>query len=278
MTFFSTSQKLEIGDVPFISHLEKPTRRESLEYYRRVYESWDLNVQLYTLVKGIKGKHGDFQIETNHEAVYAKTIIVATGFYGKPKLMNIPGEDLPKVYHYYKEVHPFIGQKVAVIGAANSACDVAMELYHKGAEVTMIVRQSELSPRVKYWIKPNIENRIKEGSIKAFFDSNVIEIKPDSIAIRTPEGLQNIPNDFVLAMTGYTPDFDFLSTIGISLSDDEVMAPIHNAETLETNRKGLYVAGVINAGMHTSKIFIENSMDHAVRIVDHIDQNISNYA
>jgi len=184
--------------------------------------------------------------------------------------MNIPGENLEKVFHYYKEVHPFIGQKVVVIGSANSACDVAMELYHKGAEVTMVVRQLQLSERVKYWIKPNIENRIKEGSIKVYFNSTVDEIKEKSINLTTPDGPKEIDNDFVLAMTGYRPDFEFLKHLGIELSNDGVSKPVHNEVTLETNVKGLYVAGVIMAGLHTSKIFIENSMDHAVKITDHI--------
>lgn len=274
MTFFSTSKKLEIGNVPFISHTEKPTRREALEYYRRVYDSWDLNAKFYHPVDRIERNKAGFRIDSKGQSFLSSAVIVCTGFYGIPKLMNIPGEKLSKVFHYYKEVHPFIGQKVAVIGSANSACDVAMELYHKGADVTMVIRQPEISERVKYWIKPNIENRIKEGSIKAYFNSTVEEIKEKSLLISTPSGSESIENDFVLAMTGYQPDFEFLKTIGVHLSNDEVMKPMTNEDTLETNVPGLYVAGVIMAGMQTSKVFIENSMDHAVMITNHIKANL----
>jgi len=270
MTFFSTSKKLEIGDVPFISHTEKPTRREALEYYRRVYDSWNLNALFYQPVDRLQKTKNGFSIESKGAQFHSRSVIVCTGFYGIPKLMNIPGEHLDKVFHYYTEVHPFIDQRVAVIGAANSACDVAMELYHKGADVTMVIRQPTISERVKYWIKPNIENRIKEGSIKAYFNSTVDEIKATSILITTPEGKLELQNDFVLAMTGYQPDFIFLQQLGIQLSEDEVRKPIYSEDTLETNVPGLYVAGVIMAGMQTSKIFIENSMDHAIKITDHI--------
>jgi len=275
MTFFSTSKKLEIGDVPFISHTEKPTRREALEYYRRVHDTWDLNTRFYTPVDSLTKTDTGFTIQSKEDSFDCSSVIICTGFYGIPKLMNIPGEELAKVFHYYKEVHPFIGQKVAVIGSANSACDVAMELYHKGADVTMVIRQSEINERVKYWIKPNIENRIKEGSIKAYFDSIVDEIKPKALCITTPEGKQEIENDFVLAMTGYQPDLAFLQSIGVQLTDDEIMKPITDDDTLETNVSGLYVAGVVMAGMRTSQVFIENSMDHAVMITNHIKSRIS---
>ena len=270
MTFFSTSKKLEIGEVPFISHTEKPTRREALEYYRRVYDSWQLNAKFYHPVDQVQKTSDGFSIQSKGHTFKSKALIVSTGFYGIPKLMNIPGEQLDKVFHYYTEVHPFIDQKVAVIGSANSACDVAMELYHKGADVTMIIRQPKISERVKYWIKPNIENRIKEGSIKAYFNSTVDEIKTDRLSINTPKGKLELENDFVLAMTGYRPDFDFLQELGIQLSADEVSKPVHNEDTLETNVPSLYVAGVIMAGNHTSKIFIENSMEHAIKITEHI--------
>ncbi|MBT8220580.1 MAG: YpdA family putative bacillithiol disulfide reductase [Bacteroidia bacterium] len=270
MTFFSTSQKLEIGGVPFISHTEKPTRREALEYYRRVCSSWELNLLTYHKVDSIQRKNSQFEIQAKKKKFRSKYVIISTGFYGKPRLLDIPGEELDKVFHYYTEVHPFIGQKVAVIGSANSACDVALELFHKDAEVTMIIRQPSISERVKYWIKPNIENRINEGSIKAYFNSNVKEIHEDQLDIITPDGEISIKNDFVLAMTGYRPDFDFLQQLGIQLSEDEIKKPVHDPATLETNVKGMYVAGVINAGLQTSKIFIENSMDHATKIFDHI--------
>lgn len=270
MTFFSTSQKLEIGDVPFISHTEKPTRREALEYYRRVFSFWNLNVRFYHKVESIEKSDNRFLVKAGGKTFSSKYTIISTGFYGQPRLMNVPGEELDKVYHYYTEVHPFIGQKVAVIGSANSACDVALELYHKEAEVTMIIRQPGISERVKYWIKPNIENRIKEGSIKVYFNTTVKEIKENHIVISSPQGELLLENDFVLAMTGYQPNFEFLKKIGIQLSEDEIKKPIHNPDTLETNVAGIYVAGVINAGLNTSKIFIENSMDHATKILDHI--------
>src|SRR5687768_3212348 len=187
MTFFSTSQLLEIGDVPFISHGEKPTRRESLEYYRRVYESWDLPAKLYEEVKKVRKEDDHFKIETTKDTYESKAVIIATGFYDLPVMMNVPGEDLPKVSHYYSEPHPYVNQKVAVIGAANSACDVALELFYKGAEVTMIIRSGEINDRVKYWIKPNIENRIAEGSIKAYFNSEVTRITEDTIDVKTPD-------------------------------------------------------------------------------------------
>jgi thioredoxin reductase (NADPH) len=203
MTYFSTSLLLEIGDVPFVSHDEKPTRRESLEYYRRVYESWKLNAHFYEEVLDVQKTEGRFNIVTNKSTYNARAVVVATGFYDLPVLMNVPGESLPKVLHYYDEPHPYVDQKVAVIGAANSACDVALELWHKGADVTMIIREGVISDRVKYWIKPNIENRIKEGSIKAHFNSRVSSITESTIEIITPDGPVSIANDFVFAMTGY---------------------------------------------------------------------------
>jgi len=271
MTFFSTSKKLEIGGIPFISHNEKPTRREALEYFRRVNESWKLNINYYETVLNINQLASNFfQVETSKSSYKSKAVVVVTGFYDVVKKLNISGEDLPKVKHYYDDWHPYIGQKVVVVGAANSACDVALELYHKGAEVTMVVRKESISPRVKYWIKPNIENRIKEGSIQAFFNSNLKEIKPHEVIVKTPKEEINIKNDFVLAMTGYQPDFDFFKKIGIQFEADEYDTPIHNPETLETNISNLYIAGVINAGKYTSKLFIENTRHHAALIVGDI--------
>ncbi|HEY3385693.1 MAG TPA: YpdA family putative bacillithiol disulfide reductase [Saprospiraceae bacterium] len=267
MTYFSTSLLLEIGDVPFVSHDEKPTRRESLEYYRRVYESWKLNAHFYEEVLDVKKSDDHFNVMTNKSSYVTKSVVVATGFYDLPVLMDVPGEDLPKVRHYYDEPHPYVYQKVAVIGSANSACDVALELWHKGAEVTMIIRQSEISERVKYWIKPNIENRIKEGSIKAYFNSSVSAITPDTIEIKTPEGPLSLPNDFVLAMTGYQPDFTFLEKIGIKLLNQPDTEVDYNPDTHETNVPGLFVAGVVCGGMCTNKFFIENARDHADKII-----------
>ena len=273
MTFFSTSNLLEIGDVPFIAHSDKPTRKEALEYFRRVKDSWGLNISLYTEVKGMAPKEQVYQIETSKGDFIASHVIVATGFYDTPRMLNIPGEHLPKVKHFYDDPHPYVGQKVLVIGAANSACDVALETYYKGAEVTMAIREPEIYPKVKYWIRPNIENRIKEGAIKAYFNTIVIEIRPGEVVLNTPEGTVTLDNDFVLAMTGYKPNYDLFEKLGLAISKDEHKIPVHDPETLETPLTGVYVAGVINAGLQTSKLFIENTRVHSKMIIDHIVQN-----
>jgi len=275
MTFFSTSKLLEIGGVPFISHTDKPTRRESLEYFRRVQESWNLKINFYETVEGMASIKSGYQLTSSKRSYRTKKVIVATGFYDTPRLLNIPGENLPKVKHFYDEPHSYIGQKLAVIGAANSGCDVALECYHKGAEVTMIVRKPHLYPKVKYWIKPNIENRIAEGSIKAFFDSEVESIHDDHVLINTPDGQIKYPNDFVLAMTGYKPNYEFLEKLGIKFNEDEFKTPVLNETTLESNLPGVYLAGVINAGLQTSKLFIENTRVHAEIILPHIVQNLA---
>ena len=275
MTFFSTSQLLEIGEVPFISHGEKPTRRESLEYFRRVYESWGLKANLYEEVLNVKKGDGDFHVTTTKNSYQSKAVVIATGFFDLPVLMNVPGEELAKVHHYYNEPHPYVGQKVAIIGAANSACDVALELFYKGAEVTMVIRGATIGERVKYWIRPNIENRIKEGSIKAYFNSHVLSITEKEIEIKTPEGNITLPNDFVLAMTGYQPDFNFLKKIGIHITNDTVPELVYNPATHETDISGLYVAGVICGGMCTNKFFIENAKDHAEKIINHLLTTLS---
>ena len=270
MTFFSTSDKLEIGEVPFISHNAKPTKSEALEYYRRVVSSWELDINLYEEVKDIK-KKDDFEVTTDKGNYSAKKIMLSTGFYDLPYKLDVPGEDLPKVKHYYDEPHPYFGMKVAVVGAANSAVDVALEPYRKGAkEVTMIVREPSLSESVKYWVKPDVENRIKEGSIKSFFSSNIKEITRESIHINTPDGDVTIENDFVLAMTGYQPDFSFPKKIGIEIGDDEHKTPVHDPDTMMTNVDGIYLAGVICGGLKTNKWFIENSRDHSKIIVGDI--------
>lgn len=272
MTFFSTSALLEIGDVPFISHSDKPTRREALEYFRRVQEAWKLNIHYYEEVTNVDKMSGYFTVVTS-KGVYESTyVIVATGFFGQPKMMDVPGEDLPKVHHYYREVHPYIGQKVLVVGAANSACDVALELFHKGSEVTMVIRGAEINPRVKYWIRPNIENRIREGSIQAFFNSTISRIGDDEVEIQTPEGLQVIPNDYVLAMTGYLPDYEFLDRIGIMRDPEDTDKPHVNPETFESNIENLYLAGVVVAGSRTSTLFIENSRIHGRIILQDIKE------
>ena len=270
MTFFSTSDKLEIGEVPFISHNSKPTKSEALEYYRRVVSSWELNVNLYEEVTDII-KEDKFEIKTSKSVYSAKKVIISTGFYDIPYKLGVPGEELPKVKHYYDEPHPYFGMRVAVVGAANSAVDVALETYRKGAkEVTMIIREPSLSDSVKYWVKPDVENRIEEGSIKSYFNSNITKIEYDKIYVSTPEGEKVLENDFVLAMTGYQPDFSFLSKLGIELGEDKYKTPVHNPETMETNIEGIYLAGVICGGLKTNKWFIENSRDHASIIFSNI--------
>jgi thioredoxin reductase (NADPH) len=267
MEFFSTSKLLEIGDIPFISHGDKPTRAEALEYFRRVQEKWNLNIHYYERALDVSGVNEDFTVHTTKGTYKTRKVVIATGFYDHPVMMHIPGENLPKVRHYYDEPHPYIHQKVAIIGGANSACDVALELFHKGAEVTMIVRDPALNDRVKYWIKPNIENRIKEGSVKAYFNSTVKEIREHEVIIDTPEGVVHLPNDFVLAMTGYKPDFEFLQKIGVEKEKGGEESMIYNPETHESNVPGIYLAGVVCGGMHTSKFTIETAKDHAQKIV-----------
>lgn len=276
MTFFSTSERLEIGKVPFISHTEKPTRKEALEYYRRIVESYGLKIKYQTEIETLTKADGQvFHLKTTKGTEYKAThVIAATGYYDVPRLLNVEGENLPKVKHYYDDAHPYIGMNILVVGAANSACDVALETWQKGANVSMAVRSSELYQKVKYWILPNIENRIKEGSIKAYFNSEVKKISPDSVTIDTPDGAIEIENDYVLAMTGYQPDYNFLSSLGIEFDGTEAKRPVFNEDTLESNVKGLYLAGVILAGLNTSKLFIENTRDHGKKIIDHIKSRI----
>ncbi|MFK7937417.1 MAG: YpdA family putative bacillithiol disulfide reductase [Saprospiraceae bacterium] len=277
MTFFSTSKKLEIGDVPFISHVDKPTRKEALEYYRRLVAAYEMPIKYYEPVQEIYALNNEkgYAITTTKETYHAFAVVVATGYYDTPRLLNVPGEDLPKVTHYYDDPHPYVGQKVLVIGAANSACDVALETYYKDAEVTMAVRSNHIYERVKYWIKPNIENRIKEGTIKAYFNTTVKEIREQEVVLQTPEGEITIENDFVLAMTGYQPNYDFIRRLGIKIPDDEKRIPVYNKETLETNLARVYLAGVVCAGMQTSKLFIENTRDHGEIIVEDIQNKLA---
>ncbi|MFT3750992.1 MAG: YpdA family putative bacillithiol disulfide reductase [Agriterribacter sp.] len=263
MTFFSTSERLEIGSVPFVSIASKPTRNEALEYYRRVTLANELNVRLQENVKSITPVNNEYEIITVRGKYFAKYIVIATGFYDLPVLMNIPGENLPKVTHYYKEPHFYAMQKVVVVGANNSAVDAALETYRKGADVTMIIKQNEIGKRVKYWVKPDIENRIAEGSIKAFFNSTLSAIYEDRVDIKTPDGIVTIPNDYVIAATGYQPQFDFLKKAGITLSDDEILRPAYDPLTMESNMKNIYLAGVVCGGMDTHTWFIENSREHA---------------
>nr|WP_316805735.1 YpdA family putative bacillithiol disulfide reductase [Pedobacter agri] len=269
MTFFSTSQKLEIGGVPFVTISPKPNRNEAVEYYRRVAEKFDLNINLFERVIEVKKNESDiFEVETAKANYTSGNVIVATGFYDVPLLMNVPGEDLPKVTHYYKDPHLYAFQNVLVVGANNSGVDAALETYRKGANVTMLIRSEELGPHVKYWVRPDIENRIKEGAITAHFHSQLLEIREGEVDIQTPEGIKTIPNDFVIAMTGYQPDFSMLRKFGIDLP--ESLCPVYNEETMETNVKGLYLAGVVCGGLDTHKLFIENSRVHAEMIVKNI--------
>lgn len=271
MTFFSTSDRLEIGDVPFISHNPKPTRPEALEYYRRVASSWKLKTRLYEKINSVVKQDEGFEIISNKQSYRAKNLIIATGFYDLPYLLNVPGEELPKVKHYYDEPHPYYDMNVIVVGAANSSVDVALEVYRKGAKsVTMVIREEEINPRVKYWVRPDIDNRIKEGSIKAYFNSNITHIHEHAVDVSTPEGVITIPNDFVLAMTGYQPDFSFLEQIGIQIGNDEFKTPVYDENTMETNVSAVYLAGVICGGLKTNAWFIENSREHAGVIVRHI--------
>ena len=268
MTFFSTSDKLEIGEVPFISNSPKPTRSEALEYYRRVTLAWDLKVSLFEEILKVTKKDEIFYLETTKTMYQATSIIVATGFYDLPFLLNIPGESLPKVKHYYQEAHPYFGMNIAVIGSANSAVDAALDTYRKGAKkVTMIIRESEIGSNVKYWARPDIINRIEEGTITAYFNSVVTEIREQEIDIKTPDQKLTLVNDFVLAMTGYQPDFKFLSSIGIKIGKDVDRTPTYNPETMETNVQGVFLAGVICGGFKTNKWFIENSREHAELII-----------
>lgn len=270
MTFFSTSERLEIDNIPFVSSSPKPTRTEALEYYRRVAVSASLNIHLFEKVSGVLNVGDTFSISTNKQTYQAKNVVIATGFYDIPYMLNVPGEDLPKVKHYYKDAHFYAFQKVLVVGAANSAIDVALETWRKGATVTMVIKGDKISDRVKYWVKPDIDNRIAEGSIKAYFNSTVSAIREYDVDIQTPDGIVTLDNDWVLAMTGYQPNLDFLRSIGIELSDDEIFCPSVNETTHETNIKGIYLAGVICGGMNTHRLFIENSRVHAGKIVQDI--------
>ncbi|MFN4362800.1 YpdA family putative bacillithiol disulfide reductase [Chryseobacterium hispalense] len=270
MRFFSTAEKLEIGGIPFISTAPKPGRQEALEYYQGIARQQDIHIKLYEKVESVSRRNEFFFIETSKGKYSARNVIISTGFYDIPNLMNIPGENLAKVKHYYTEPYPYAKQKIVVVGSSNSAVDAALETYRKGAEVTMIIRHSEISKSVKYWVKPDIENRISEGSISAHFNAELMEIKEKTIIFKDEKGeIHEIENDFVLAMTGYLPDFDFLKNSGIELQG-ECLNPLYNSETMETNVKNLYLAGVVCGGKDTHLWFIENSRIHAEMIIGHI--------
>ncbi|MEG2102256.1 MAG: YpdA family putative bacillithiol disulfide reductase [Flavobacterium sp.] len=271
MTFFSTAERLEIGDIPFNCLAPKPGRQEALEYYRNIHRYFKFNINLFEKVTEVKKiENSTFVVSTDKKLYKAKNVIIATGFYDIPIQMNVIGEELPKVRHYYKEAHEYAFRKVLIVGANNSSVDAALECWRKGADVTMVVRKNEINNRVKYWVKPDIENRIAEGSIKAYFESNITKVKDNEVEIETPNGKVTIENDFVLALTGYKPDLTFLEKMGIELSNDELKIPVYNAETMETNVKGLFLAGVVCGGMQTHKWFIENSRIHANMIMDYI--------
>ncbi len=274
MTFFTTPELLEIGDIPMTAVREKPTRGEALKYYRRVADHYQLDIRQYEQVDDIDGENGDFSLSTTDRkgragSYQARKIIISTGYYDIPVLMNVPGEDLPKVLHYYKEPHPFYDCDVAVIGSKNSAAITALEIYRAGGRVTLIHRAAKLSDRIKYWILPDITNRIKNGEIPAYAHSSVLEITETTIRIATPDGEATLKNDFVLAMTGYSPDLEFLRRCEITLEPD-TQKPRTNDDTYESTRPGMYLAGVIVAGMHTNEIFIENGRFHGIAIADDI--------
>jgi thioredoxin reductase (NADPH) len=270
MTFFSTSERIEIGGVPFVSNNVKPNRGEALEYYRRVAVSHAVNIHLQEGVVSLLRVNGRFEVVSARRTYNAKHIVLATGFYDIPVLLDIPGEDLSKVTHYYKEPHFYAMQKVVVVGASNSSVDAALETWRKGAEVTMVIRGEGIGTRVKYWVRPDIENRIKEGSIKAYTHSELTAIRPGEVDIQTPQGIETIANDYVIALTGYQPDLAFLRRSGIELSDDARLQPYYDPATMETNIPNLYLAGVVCGGMNTHSWFIENSRVHAEMIVKNI--------
>lgn len=270
MTFFSTSEKLEMGNIPFMSINKQPTRPEALEYYRRVAKHYDLKINLYEEVLHLEKSAEGFIIESSKEKYLVEKVVLATGFYDLPNNMNVPGEELPKVSHYYKEPWPYIGQKIIVVGGGNSAVDVALETWRKGAEVTMVVMEKEVDRTVKYWVLPDIENRIKEGSIKAYFNSTIKEIKEKEVIIQTEQGEKALANDFVLAMTGYRPNFKLLDQLGVQLTLDEKRRPCFDEDSQESNVPGIYLAGVVCGGLNTREFFIENTIDHARAIFEDI--------
>jgi len=274
MTFFSSSEKLEVDNIPFISKNAKPYKSETLEYYRRIVTSKDLNINLFESVLNVEKQSEIYNIKTSKDSYTSSNVVVATGFYDIPNLLNVPGESLPKVSHYYKNPHYYARQHVAIVGASNSSVDAALEIYRKGGYVTMIIRGKEISERVKYWVRPDIINRIEEGSIEVYYNAQIEEIMEGEVIINQNKESKSIKNDYVLALTGYQPNFDFLQKIGVKLSSDHKKKPLYNSETMETNSSGIYLAGVICGGMETHKWFIENSRIHAPLIMDAIKANI----
>ncbi len=279
MIFFTTPELLEIGDIPFNTAQPKPTRQEALEYYRRVAEHYEMNIHQYEWVKTVTGENGAFRVTTTdrQDGIHdyrARKLIVATGYYDLPNLLEVPGEDLPKVHHYYREPHPFYDSDVAVVGGKNSAAESALDLWRHGARVTLVHRHAQLHDHIKYWVRPDIENRVKSGEIPAYFSSTVQEIGPDFVLLETPGGPVRLKNDFVFALIGYHPDYDFLRAMGIELSEDQCR-PVCDPETLESNVPGIYVAGVIVAGSRTNEIFIENGRFHGKLIADDLREKLN---
>jgi thioredoxin reductase (NADPH) len=272
MEFFSTPELIEIGGYPFPVQQYKPSREDAIEYYRGVAARERLDLRLYEKVFDVRGERGSFTVATSKGAHQARNVVVVTGFFDQPNLLNVPGEDLAKVTHYYNEPFQYVGQKVAVIGARNSAAKAALDCYRHGAEVTLLVRSATLSSTVKYWIRPDLENRIKEGSIKALFNVSLIEVRESSLLLATPSGALEIANDWVLAMTGYHPDYEFLTRLGMTFADDRFRTPIFNETTFETTRRGLYIAGTVCGGYQTNRWFIENGRFHAKQIAKHITE------
>lgn len=270
MEFFSTPDLMEIGGYPFPTLGYKPIREEAIEYYRRIARAEQLDVRLYERVLDVDGSVDAFEVRTDRGVHRARRVVAATGFFDVPNLLGVPGESLPKVTHYFKEPFPYAHQRVAVVGAKNSAAKAALACYRAGAEVTIIVRGASLSEKIKYWILPDLENRIKEGSIRALFQTSVVAIEPDAIVVDGPEGRQRVGNDWVLALTGYRPDYTFLGRLGIAFREDGARTPEHDEQTFETNRPGLYVAGTVCGGLNTSRWFIENGRFHAAQIMAHI--------
>lgn len=274
MRFFSSSKKLEIDEIPFVCDQTKPTRDQALEYYRRVAQQHQLNLHLFEKVERIEDQCAStetkFIVHTDKNTYSAQYVILATGFFDIPKALNIKGEDLPKVSHYFDDGFYYVNQKLVVVGASNSAIDAALECHRKGADVTLVIRGAEVGQRVKYWVRPDIINRIEEGSIKAYYESELLEITPSEVVVRTPDETLRLENDFVLAMTGYQPNFQFLNELGVSLSEDEHKAPSYDEQSMQSNIPGVYLAGVIVGGMKTHKWFIENSIVHADLIAQHI--------
>ena len=270
MEFFSTPDLIEIGGYPFPVRQYKPTREDALEYYRGVAAREQIELSLYDPVESVDGKRGAFVVRSSTGEHEARFVVLATGFFDLANRLGVAGEDLPKVTHYYKEPFPYVGQDVAIVGAKNSAAKAALDCYRHGARVTLIVRAAVLSDKIKYWIKPDLENRIKEGSIKAFFNTTVQEIRPDSLLLSTPEGQREIANQWVLAMTGYHPDFDLLHRFGVTFADDAWRTPIYDETTFETRRPGVYIAGTVCGGYQTGRWFIENGRFHARQIAEHV--------